>query len=176
MASPDRPHRGRSGRTTTRPVAPVAPQLMPIPTQGLETDERYTPEWVFDHLGVKFDLDVASPPGGVPWIPCASYYTAEDDALAQEWRGFVWCNPPFSLAQAFAERFVEHGNGIGVFPLSQAKWLGPLLDAVDWMNLPINIKFESPSHSGRNVSFAVAIVGIGETARWVGELPGRVWT
>lgn len=41
-----------------------ADQLFPAPVQGRETDERYTPAWVFEGLGLTFDLDPASPVGG----------------------------------------------------------------------------------------------------------------
>ena len=34
----------------------------------------YTPPYIFDGLGV-FDLDPASPIGGVKWIPALQYYT-----------------------------------------------------------------------------------------------------
>ena len=30
-----------------------------------ETDERYTPKWIFDTLNVEFDLDPCSPVGGI---------------------------------------------------------------------------------------------------------------
>lgn len=60
------------------------------------TDDWYTPAWIFEAMDETFDLDVASPPGGIPWLPCRRYYSLEDDGLAQPWEGFVWCNPPFS--------------------------------------------------------------------------------
>jgi hypothetical protein len=31
-----------------------------------DSDEQYTPKWIFDALGVEFDLDVCAPQGG--WI------------------------------------------------------------------------------------------------------------
>jgi hypothetical protein len=168
------PHRGRRGRTRTD-SPPSQPQLLPVPTQGLDTDERYTPSWVFDALGATFDLDVAAPPGGVPWVPCRRFLTAEDDALGVPWHGLVWCNPPFSLAQEFSRKFLDHANGLGIFPLSQAKWVGPLLRSVDTLNIPVNIKFESPSHSGRHISFAVVFVGIGPSSGALDNLPDPTW-
>jgi hypothetical protein len=49
------------------------------------SDDCYTPRWVFDAMGLRFDLDVAAPVGG-PWhVPCDRYLTAEDDGLAQPW-------------------------------------------------------------------------------------------
>ena len=52
----------------------------------------YTPPHIFDGLGV-FDLDPASPVGGVSWIPALQYYTLEDDGLTSDWYGRVWLNP-----------------------------------------------------------------------------------
>jgi hypothetical protein len=50
-----------------------------------ETDERYTPEWIFSTLNVEFDLDPCSPIGGIPYAPIKNYYTVEDDGLSKEW-------------------------------------------------------------------------------------------
>lgn len=42
------------------------------------SDDCYTPRWVFDAMGLQFDLDVAAPMGG-PWhVPCDEYLTAQD--------------------------------------------------------------------------------------------------
>jgi hypothetical protein len=68
----------------------------------------YTPEWVFDGLGMTFDLDVAAPPGGVPWVPARRHFTEADDGLAQPWEGVVWCNPPYSAPSEWCRRFAEH--------------------------------------------------------------------
>lgn len=46
------------------------------------SDEYYTPISLFAYLGLTFDLDVAAPIGGIPWIPTLKYYTKEDDRLA----------------------------------------------------------------------------------------------
>ena len=60
-------------------------RLFAAPQECETSDDYYTPAWVFDAMGLRFDLDPASPPGGVPWIPAARYFTMEDDGLAQEW-------------------------------------------------------------------------------------------
>ncbi len=75
-------------------------------------DQFYTPAWVFDAMGLEFDIDVAAPVGGVEWIPAKRYFTKEDDGLAQDWDGLVWCNPPFSGAADWARKFIEHANGV----------------------------------------------------------------
>lgn len=76
------------------------------------TDDWYTPAWIFEGMGETFDLDVCTPPGGVPWIPCESFYTPDDDGLSQPWIGFVWCNPPYSAPFAWCDLWASHGNGV----------------------------------------------------------------
>ena len=58
-----------------------------------KTVEWYTPKWIFDRLGIQFDLDPCQPVGGIDWIPANKYYTIEDDGLKQDWSGNVWLNP-----------------------------------------------------------------------------------
>jgi phage N-6-adenine-methyltransferase len=45
-----------------------------------------------DSLGT-FDLDVAAAAHNTK---APAFYTRDDDGLAQEWWGRVWCNPPYS--------------------------------------------------------------------------------
>ena len=75
-------------------------------------DEFFTPDWVFEGLGLTFDIDVAAPVGGVEWIPAKRYFTKADDGLSQQWEGLVWCNPPFSGAALWARKFTDHTNGV----------------------------------------------------------------
>lgn len=89
-------------------------QLFTLPSDAFKTtsDDCYTPRWVFDAMGLHFDLDVASPPGG-PWhVPCDRYYTAADDGLVQPWDGLVWCNPPYSNYLPWATRWAYHDQGV----------------------------------------------------------------
>ena len=60
------------------------------------SDEWYTPQYVFDDLGVEFDMDVCSP--GLPkaCTPAKHHVTLpNEDGLQIDWKGFVWCNPPY---------------------------------------------------------------------------------
>jgi hypothetical protein len=38
-----------------------------------ESDEWYTPKYIFDALGLRFDLDVAAPVGGPRYVPCETW-------------------------------------------------------------------------------------------------------
>lgn len=55
------------------------PLLFPAHVQSRETDERYTPAWIFYALGERFDLDPASPPLGVSQVPTEAVWTKDDD-------------------------------------------------------------------------------------------------
>jgi hypothetical protein len=77
----------------------------------LDSDAWYTPPWIFDGLGLTFDLDVAAPDGGVPWIPATRSYSVADDGLLQPWDGLVWCNPPYSAAGPWCVRWANHPHG-----------------------------------------------------------------
>jgi len=43
-------------------------------------NECYTPRWVFDTLGLQFDLDVASSNHALVEVPTKHKYTIDDDA------------------------------------------------------------------------------------------------
>lgn len=86
-----------------------------------------TPEWVFKELGV-IDLD-----------PCAGIDTniglenwsiqRGENGLEKEWFGFVYCNPPFSQKELWAEKMINHGDGILILPeRGSAPWFGPLAE------------------------------------------------
>ena len=86
--------------------------------------EWYTPRWVFDAIGERFDLDVCAPEGGVPWVPADRSYSVADDGLAQPWSGFVWCNPPYGQATpVWLQKMHAHHNGLAiVFARTDCGW------------------------------------------------------
>ena len=88
------------------------------------TDEWYTPRHVFEALACAFDMDVASPNPPVPWVPARSFLW--HGSLLQDWRGFIWMNPPFGARNGITpwlEKFVQHGNGIALTPdRTSAPW------------------------------------------------------
>lgn len=97
-------------------------RLFPVHQEQLTSDDYYTPAWVFERMGIEFDLDVCSPPGGVAWIPAKRFYTMADDGLVAPWEGRVWMNPPYSDAEPWVKRFVTHGNGVALLPYVKAFW------------------------------------------------------
>jgi len=88
----------------------------------MTSDDYYTPAWVFERMGIEFDLDVCAPPGGIPWIPAKRHYTQADDGLLQPWAGRVWMNPPYSRTSPWARKFIEHANGVCLVPHAKSAW------------------------------------------------------
>lgn len=78
---------------------------------ALDSDAWYTPPWVFEGMGLVFDLDVAAPAEALPWVPARERYTVAEDGLSMPWTGLVWCNPPYSAPTAWCRRWSEHSEG-----------------------------------------------------------------
>lgn len=74
------------------------------------TDVWLTPPWLLRELG-EFDLDPCSPLNR-HWDTAKKHYTIEDDGLAQDWYGRVWCNPPYGPPMAqWLDRLSRHPEG-----------------------------------------------------------------
>ena len=56
--------------------------------------EWETPDDLFSALNLEynFDLDVCATPHNAK---CKRYFSKNQDGLSQEWRGNIWCNPPY---------------------------------------------------------------------------------
>jgi hypothetical protein len=128
-----------------------------------ESDEQYTPKWIFDALDVQFDLDVCAPQGGVDYIPANKHYSLADDSLSQNWEGFVWMNPPFSEGKIWHNKFLLHGNGICLAPMSKSQWFYDV-----WNNSDISIamptpvfKFQKPNGKPNSIFMPVVLYAIG---------------
>ena len=91
-------------------IRPGGARLFAI-EDALDSDAWYTPAWVFDGMGVTFDVDVASPDGGLPWLPARRFYTVADDGLSMPWDGWVWCNPPYSDPGPWCRKWAAHEPG-----------------------------------------------------------------
>jgi hypothetical protein len=139
--------------------------LFSLPSDGIAvtSDDCYTPRWVFDAMGLEFDLDVAAPIGG-PWhVPTKSYYTAEDDGLERPWDGLVWCNPPWSNYIPWAQRWSTHPRGV-LMGLTSARSRGRMyaLQSAEAVTF-IDPRFERPDAPLRDVPSAVFVAfrGVG---------------
>ena len=134
-----------------------------------ETNEWYTPKYIFDALGEQFDLDVACPPGGPRHVPAAAWFSS--DALSLPWHGFVWMNPPFehqSGKRRWLGKFFAHGSGIALLPdRTSAPWFqefAPRASALLWVSP--KIKFERPDGSlGESPGTGTTLFAAGERAK-----------
>ena len=97
------------------------------------TVDWYTPPWVFEQLGLQFDLDPCQPASGVPWIPAHVRYTLAGDGLVAPWFGKVWLNPPYGKHTfAWLERMHEHRNGVAlVFARTDCAWFHDFVAKAD---------------------------------------------
>lgn len=124
----------------------------PLPTDvkwktSEASDEWYTPKWLFDALGLMFAIDVCSPADRAHVaVPTESWYTEEDDGLAQEWKGLCWCNPPYSDAEPWADKMIEHGDGLLLthVPMN-GEWMLDVWRACDAFRLFQGMDFVRPS-------------------------------
>ncbi|OHD24257.1 MAG: hypothetical protein A2Y38_20025 [Spirochaetes bacterium GWB1_59_5] len=84
----------------------------------------YTPPWIFEALGIEFDLDPCQPEQGIPWIPTKRRYSLVDDGLVSPWAGRGWLNPPYGKhTSAWLEKMHNHRNGIAlVFARTDCAW------------------------------------------------------
>lgn len=118
------------------------------------TDEWFTPKYIFDALGVEFDMDVSSPLGGPRHTPLSTaldknFLTIEDDGLVHPWSKFIWMNPPFGGRNGLVpwmDRFFEYGNGVALAPdRTSAPWWQDAAARSDAMLLMRGkTKFERP--------------------------------
>lgn len=131
------------------------------------SNEWYTPKYIFDALGERFDLDVAAPESGPPHVPCARWISA--DSLLCEWEGFVWMNPPFggrNGLEPWLEAFFEHGNGIALTPdRTSAPWFRRWAAQADGILFLPRVRFVRPDGSeGKSPANGTALLAAGERA------------
>ena len=62
--------------------------------QSSDSDDWWTPQWVFDMLDQEFgfEIDVCA---SAENAKCERFFSREDNALDQEWTGVCWMNPPY---------------------------------------------------------------------------------
>lgn len=79
-----------------------------------QTDVWLTPRHIIDALGL-FDLDPCAAPDPRPWPTARQHIALPQNGLDADWRGLVWCNPPFGPdVGKWLGKLADHGNGIGL--------------------------------------------------------------
>lgn len=135
---------------------------------GGETNEWYTPPEIFRALGCAFDIDVAAPVGGVPWVPAERHYSYHDDGLAQSWEGRVWMNPPYGPHTArWLGKLCDHGNGIAlVFARTDVAWfqsVAPRADLVCFVAGRIRfVRGQGVASKGHNAAAPSCLIAFGD--------------
>ena len=129
----------------------------------MANDELYTPKWIFEALGLQFDLDVASSNNEQIIVPASNKYTIEDDALTKPWYGRVWMNPPFSKPSPWVHKWLAHNNGIALLPLSgNSRWWRDLWqsDAAVVMIKP-NTGFNNTEGEEKKIMYGISLWALG---------------
>ena len=129
------------------------------------SDEWFTPGYVFEALGCRFNLDVAHPATTQPITPCGVWY--DDHGLYRDWVGFVWMNPPFGGRNALGpwlDRFFDHGDGIALTPdRTSAPWFRDAWARADLVMFTPKIRFLRPDGTaGVSPSNGTALWAAGE--------------
>ena len=130
------------------------------------SDEHYTPSFIFESLGLTFDLDPCSPGKDQSLVPAREHYTKKDDGLSKEWHGLVWMNPPYSAPRPWVEKFIAHGNGLALLPITRGSWWDGLWEYAQAVcPSTYNMKFVRPDGMpNRPIVFRTAIFSFGDTA------------
>ena len=130
------------------------------------TTEWFTPSFLFDAMGIRFDLDPASPGRRLtPWIPANRFYTTY--GLEREWFGTIWLNPPYGreVLPLWLAKFAQHRNGVALVPeRTSTNWWQELVAEADLI-LCLNRKIAFASPSGeRTTAFPIGsiLVAFGE--------------
>ena len=130
------------------------------------TDEWYTPGYVFEAMGVRFDYDAAP---GPEWTPARSWCDGNSpDGLKYAWPGFTWLNPPFGGRNGLVpwlDKFFRHGNGVALVPdRTSAPWwqtYAPKADAVLFASPKIRFLGED-GQPGRSPAQGTTLLAAGE--------------
>lgn len=150
--------------------------LFEIQQEQKTSDDHYTPKWLFEKMAVTFDLDVASPPEGVAYIPTKRFYTQKDDGLNSCWDGFVWCNPPYSNVEPWVNKMINHRNGIMLLPTVKSFWRLKVWNDADGICEPDGVDRIKFIHKGKEkeIMFPTFLAGWGELALNALDRIGRV--
>lgn len=136
----------------------------------IDSDDWYTPRWIFDGLGLEFDLDVAAPDDpSLTNVTARRFVTVAEDGLAIEWHGQVWCNPPYSRPIRWCQKWATHEPGGCILLRSDLSTRGPFVayTAAHAIYVPRKrIQFDAPSdrRTRTGTNFTSVLFGRGDVA------------
>jgi hypothetical protein len=146
------------------------------------SDDWWTPPFIFERLGLVFDLDPCSAGVGLGFVPARKIYTKADDGLAQPWHGLVFCNPPFGGRRGHVPwlvKFPDHANGIAIVRAytSCDWWHAHVVPRAELLLFPRGkTKFHRPDGTiGKAPGHGVVLIGMGETACTALRRSGLGW-
>lgn len=102
-----------------------------------ETNEWYTPPYIFEKLGIEFDLDPCAPVLGTHRnVPAKRFLSSAEDGLRSEWRKNenVFLNPPYNRKHisSWVGKLALHGKGIAlVFARTETIWFQDIASMAD---------------------------------------------
>jgi phage N-6-adenine-methyltransferase len=133
-----------------------------------KSDEWYTPKYIFDALGVVFDMDVAASDDRTHChVPAKDFITQSSESKNGVWKGFVWCNPPFGGRNSIADWLDNmrlHRNGIALTPdRTSAPWWQEAASQADAiLFIKGKVKFIRPDGSvGKSPSNGTTLLAYG---------------
>lgn len=145
-------------------------------------DSWFTPTWLFDQMALTFDLDVCAPRNSEHrTVPAGSYYTEDDDGLTSPWHGLVWCNPPYSKPEPWADKMIGHGNGVLLTHMpNNAAWAVRAQRAADAVRLIQSMHFVRPNGATQRPGYSLMLLAYGDLAAKAlanvdGEMVGPYW-
>jgi hypothetical protein len=127
-------------------------------------DEWFTPRWIFDSLGIQFDIDVCAPLDLTHvTTPADKYFNEQDNGLTQTWYGTIWCNPPYSKPEPWALQCVEHNNGLLLthIPMN-AEWCTKVWNSCGGIRLFQAIEFVRPDGKTQRPGSWLQLAAFGE--------------
>lgn len=129
-------------------------------------DEWYTPKWLFDSLGIEFDIDVCSPIDTTHSnVPAKKRFNIYDNGLDQDWEGLVWCNPPYSDPEPWADKMIKHNNGIMLASIPMnALWASKVWQSCTGLRLFQAMIFVRPNGVDERPALWLQMAAFGEQA------------
>ncbi len=142
-------------------MTPIQSKLFGASQTEATSDDYLTPRWIFDTMGIGFDLDVAGSPAG-GHVPATRILYLEDDGLSCDWSGRVWMNPPYSNPEPWARRFMNHGEGVALLPCAKSQWFREIWAEADAIGItPGEFDFDGHPHARGGIWYQVCFAAYG---------------